>query len=681
MIRILLSLVMLFSLSCSEVESLDVTADMSPDSPLKINALTPLSTKGELVLEPKDMGSIGLYCALTGEYQWADTTTFSKLKDQRFYVTDDGEWLIDGNSEPWGYQSESDYYTFFAYSPYNEDTQGVTPRIVNGELLLDYIVPSNSIDQPDLMYAEPRKDIYADTENGVSLNFYHTLASVSFRVISLSDETITGIDLSGVVSDGTLSWDYESEQPEWSPGKVSGTSFSVEVGEYTPVEDSSAQVNTDRGYLMMIPQVLESDVEVTIAIEDADPRTLTIPAGTEWLAGYKYSYFIRFDGGNCDFIFGPDEISNCYIINPTPGEDTIVQIPIEERINDFWKNYDGSSKKIRSGTIGADLKAVLVWEDFEGKTFSFTYNIDDDDEGNMAAELVIPAQYQEGNFVFAIDEVDSDDRLWSWHLWFTDYNPDIIADANRYKIQPGVDMDYELGGYSGAVHRYADSGDVTVWSDIYSDKFIMDRNIGERNEFASDYGAGSVYYQFGRKDPFPGKGGLYDDGDTQPGSRLNSGFSFASSVVLNDDVFVSGTSASTNWCNDDGARDTTVLWNDKNLLVKGYTEGKSIFDPSPLGWRLPVKDTWSSFNGTGSTQAGDSDFKSVGKYNYYGYRIPTAYLDEALAKTDTLCCVWSANLNIPDTTLGECFFTSDDTVLAPHTLTVTYCLPVRAIEE
>lgn len=678
MIRIVLSLVMLFSLSCSEVESLDATIDMSPDSPLKINALTPFTTKGELVVEPKDMGSLGLYCALTGEYQWADTTTFSKLKDQRFYVTDDGEWLIDGDSEPWGYKSPDDYYTFFAYSPYNEDNQIVTPRIVDGELVIDYIVPSSSVDQPDLMYAVPRKDIYADTQNGVSLNFCHTLASVSFRVISLSDVTITGIDISGVVSDGTLSWDYESGQPEWSPGKVTDASFSVEVGEYTPVEDSSAQVNTDRGYLMMIPQVLESDVEVTISIKDADPRTLTIPAGTEWLAGYKYSYFIRFDGGDCDFIFGPDEISNCYIINPTPGEATIVQIPIEERINDFWKNYAGSGKKIKGGTKGTSLRAVLVWEDFAGENFSFTYDIDDDDEGNMFVELVIGAQYQEGNFVFAIEEVADDDCLWSWHLWFTDYNPDIIATANRYKIQAGVDMDYKLGGYSGAVHRYADSGDATVWSDIYKDKFIMDRNIGERNEYASDYGAGAVYYQFGRKDPFPGKGGLYSDGNSQPGSRLSTGFSFAYSMNFIEDVFVPGSGSSDNWCNDDGARDTTVLWNDKKLLLEGYVEGKSIFDPSPLGWRLPVKDTWSSFNGTGSKQVGNSDFTSVGKYSYYGYRDATNYGGLTGVK-DEVVYVWSANLY--SAANAYCLYITPEIVLAPYNISATYGFPVRAIEE
>ncbi len=677
MIRISLSLVMLFLLSCNDVDTLNVADNINPDSPLQIDASTVLSTKGELVYNPEDMGSVGLYCAMTGDEAWSSTTVFSKMADRRYYITEDDDWVIDGESEPWGYESYSDKYTFYAYSPYCKDTQGVTPSIVDGELIIKYIVPNSSIDQPDLMYAVPRKDIYAQVVGGtVSLNFVHTLSSVSFEVISISGDRITAIDITGAVSEGSLRWDYELEAPEWSLGDSTTASFSVEVDNYTLDDEEATQVNTERGYLMMIPQVLESGAKVTLTLDSGKVRTLSIPAGIEWEAGLKYNYTIQLDDDDCDFIFDSEQISNCYIINPTPDEVTIVQIPIEDRINDFWKNYAGSSNKIQAANTTDEYSVSTIWEDFDG-TFSYSYRIIDDADEKMAVELTIPAEFQVGNFVFGVNEVDDNVRLWSWHLWFTDYNPDAIAKANSSNIEAGVDREYTLSGYEGAVHRYKDSLSSTVWSDIYSDKFIMDRNIGERNEYAANYGAGTVYYQYGRKDPFPGSGAWYSDTKSQPGARLSSSFSFKQSVWFSHDILISGTSSSNNWCGEEAARFAICIWYDENIVKSGYTEGKSIFDPSPLGWRVPVSDTWSSFDGTGSTQDGASKTKSVGIYNYYGCRNPEK--DGALDQVDEVGYVWSATP--VDYANGYCLYSSASSVIAPQSIVAPYCLPVRAIQE
>lgn len=679
MIRIFLSFVVLFSLACSDVGSLDrANNNLNPESPLEIFASTMSPTKGEVVEVADDMGSIGLYCALTGDNDWSSSTQFSKMVDRRFYITNDGDWEIDGESEPWGYESLSDKYTFFAYSPYCKDTQGVTPSIEDGELTINYIVPNNSIDQPDLMYALPRKDIYAQVMGGVSLTFYHALTCVSFGVVSTTGEKITSIDITGVLSKGSLKWDYDSNSPQWSFVDSTTDSFSVEVDDYTLDDDNSAQVNTDRGYLMMIPQTLTNGAEVTLTLDSGEEKSLIIPAGSEWKAGAKLNYIINLDDG--DFIFDSDEISNCYIINPTPGIETIVQIPIEDRINDFWKNYSGDNKKkITATTTTDEFIVVRVWDDFDS-TFSFEYTVLDDKDDKMAVYLTIPAEFQEGNFVFAVEKYDDDnstDRVWSWHLWFTDYNPDAIAYANQGRIVDGADMEYTRTNYEGAVHRYKDGKNSTVWSDIYKDKFIMDRNIGERNEYATNYGAGAVYYQFGRKDPFPGYGAKYSGTKTEPSARSSSGFSFSTSVELSHDFFISTSSSSDNWSIEEAARQWSCIWFDENISNTEYTVGKSIFDPSPLGWRVPVSDTWSYFNETGSTQDGSNVTKSVGIYNYYGFRNPN---DEAnLNQGGDVGYVWSANPTYSDT--ASCLFISDELVTSPFDVIMTYGLPIRAIQE
>lgn len=682
--RIVFAFFMLFLVACSKLESFEQGDTVTTESPIEIAVITPSQTKGSLVIEPKDMGSVGLYCAMTGSDKWSTTTKFSKLKNQRFYISGDSNWLIDGEPEPWGFEALNDKYTFFAYSPYSKDTQGVTPDIVDGELVIDYTVPANSIDQPDLMYAIPRKDIFAQVAGSVSLTFCHTLCSVSFGVIASTDTKINAIDITGVISSGVLRWNYSDNIPQWSLGDLSDDTLSVEVGKYTLDDDNSAQLNTDSSYLMMIPQQLTLGAKVILTLSNGKQKTLKIPSGSEWKAGEIYNYVIRLDDVDCDFLFTSSQLSNCYIINPTVNEQTVVQIPIEDRINDFWKNYSSYGRnRIKKADSTDKFIVRVLWEDFDD-LLQFSYEILDDADENMAVRLTIPANFQKGNMVFAVEE-DSDaevnDILWSWHLWFTDYNPDEIANANLSKIEQGVDKEYKLSGYTGAVHRYADAANIAdsaaVWRGIYKDKFIMDRNIGARDEYAINFGAGSVYYEFGRKDPFPGNGAKYSSGATQPSIRSYSSFSFDESVDFAYDYFVSGSGSSDNWSDETAARVALYIWYDENILSSGYSEGKSIFDPSPLGWRIPVSDTWSSFNFSQKCQLDSTSVTSVGKYYYYGYRTPNKYNNFVEDKENGY--VWSANQFDSDS--AYCFSYSVSEASSPTKMALTYGFPVRAIQE
>ncbi|MFI3281202.1 MAG: fimbrillin family protein [Rikenellaceae bacterium] len=680
--RIILSLAMFLLMACNRVEPTDASSDLNPDLPLELSVSAHSSTRGELVESASDMGTIGLYCAHTGEKGWSSDADFSKLNNSRFYISDQAEWSIDGDPEPWGYETMSDKYTFFAYSPHTKNTQGVTTNIVDGELIINYQVPTNSADQPDLMYAKPCKDIFPQVITGVPLSFYHVLSSVSFGVTTKTNTKITAIDITGVANQGTLEWNYTDNTPTWDLGESISEHFSVEVDNYTLDEDNSAQVNTDRGYLMMIPQKLPSGAKVTLTLDNNEVMELTIPANSEWVAGNRYHYVINLDEGS--FIFDSSQISNCYIINPTPGEDTLVQIPIEDRINDFWLNYSGKNREeITSESSTLDYSVLLIWEDFDTK-LSFTSDIVYDADGKMAAQLTLPACYQEGNLFFAVQEEDEDGyktTLWSWHLWFTDYNPDAIAAANIYSIEAGADKAYERSGYEGKVHRYADvagaTDSVAVWSGIYKDKFIMDRNIGERDEYSADYGAGAVYYQFGRKDPLPGVGARDASGTYSTSMRNSSSIDFYLAVYYCYDYFYPKASVSYNWSDEDAARKGIYIWYDDTISSWGYTTGKSIFDPSPLGWRVPVICAWSNFHKTGSSQTNSDRDKSVGEYSMYGCRNPES--SGSLTDAQDIGYVWSANQY--DSESSYCLYITGTKVNAQKKIYVSYGLPIRAIQE
>lgn len=667
-------LALLVMSACNIEESNYVLDIPSAESPFEIYVSTSDFTKGELVEDPIDMGSIGLYCAMTGGEEWSSSTQFTKLNNRRFNVSDDGDWVIEGASETWGYEDVSDKYSFFAYSPHSDAAQGVSSTIRNGELVVKYIVPDSSINQPDLMFAVPRKNIFPQVAGGVSLSFVHALSCVSFGVISSLGIEITAIDISGVYGEGELQWDSLYNVPTWSLIGSKDDVFSVEIDDYTLDENNSAIANTGRGYLMMIPQQLSDGATVTLTLSSGETRILRIPDGYEWVAGKSYQYNVNLDDVEGSFIYDSSQISNCYIINAIVGDTAVIQIPIEDRINTFWYEYSGKTKiKIDEDTKVDDVLVEMVWEDFEGDV-DFCYKALRDSEGKMAVFMTISSEKQEGNFVFVVSVLDSDgdyETLWSWHLWFTDYNPDAIAKSNESNIFANKDTLYTADGYNGAVHRYTDCvGAVdseAVWSGIYKDKFIMDRNIGERDVPDETCGAGTIYYQYGCHVALPGVGAEYLSGSTVMPTKWVSGAEFYVTSFYYD-RFLYSYYEPYNWCTDSSARISNIIWYDKELLAEDYDEGKSIFDPSPLGWRIPVCYTWSNFTSA----------KSVGVYSNYGYRDAATY--GKLTNPGTEAYVWSANKS-ENYGYARCLYISDDETLPTKNMYYTTALPIRAIQE
>ncbi|MFR9589155.1 MAG: hypothetical protein SNF86_07085, partial [Rikenellaceae bacterium] len=111
-------------------------------------------------------------------------------------------------------------------------------------------------------------------------------------------------------------------------------------------------------------------------------------------------------------------------------------------------------------------------------------------------------------------------------------------------------------------------------------------------------GKGSLYYQFGRKDPFPaatatsgttsaawlGTGSSTWDITAAAYASAASGTKTTADGVNNPMLFYEGSSTYYNWCSE--AQDLTYLWNDTQAALASGK--KSIFDPSPAGWKLPT---------------------------------------------------------------------------------------------
>lgn len=255
-----------------------------------------------------------------------------------------------------------------------------------------------------------------------------------------------------------------------------------------------------------------------------------------------------------------DGTANCYIVTPgTTGR--------------FDARFKGNSTTEKVGEI-ADVR--LVWQDSKSLVTSLSY---DAGSGSITAATAA----RPGNALVAA--VDTDGKiLWSWHLWIIDYSPE-----NEYTTAPNA------------------SG--TTWT-------FMDRNLGATTTERGLFQNFGMIYQWGRKDPFPGaddytimnedytyevngEPALFDfDGNELPtiGSQARYHGTLDLSIA-NPTVFYAMTYKHTGELDEYGQEIVkndypSGDWTDKSNddFWGGESGKKTIYDPSPVGYKVPVSD-------------------------------------------------------------------------------------------
>ncbi|MDR2130585.1 MAG: fibrobacter succinogenes major paralogous domain-containing protein, partial [Odoribacteraceae bacterium] len=291
--------------------------------------------------------------------------------------------------------------------------------------------------------------------------------------------------------------------------------------------------------------------------------------------------------------------SNSYIINPLAGPvQATYGVPVF-RVNKFWSSVDGTNSN--AITPDTEWESEVIWQDKAGEGLI---------DFCESSGTVIPAgkyagkgennfyfspkdQNAAGNVLIGVKKKGTTEYLWSWHLWLTNYNPDAVASSWQEDV-------YSYAVPGGAVHRYFGGAWATA---AYIDKFIMDRNLGASGAVRADGIAKTrgLYYQFGRKEPFPAASvSLYDvSGTTVTAFAATSGdcivrvegrTALKTAVQRPYNFYYPG---SGDWVQSNPYPGNS--WNNPGWYTSEPKAGKSLFDPCPPGWRLPVDGTWSTF--------------------------------------------------------------------------------------
>jgi hypothetical protein len=276
--------------------------------------------------------------------------------------------------------------------------------------------------------------------------------------------------------------------------------------------------------------------------------------------------------------------SNSYLVTPSG-------LPLEINVNHvsramgnkpalladpgFLGNEWLSNAKFGNG----NYKVQVLWSDVNsfGTTTSVVQSAVLSGTGFHNAKItVIPGAASGNALIILYEEVGGtpgyqsaggDMIKWSWHIWST---PDKTA--------------IEAGAASA------------TW--------MMDRNLGAMSSAASatvatDRLATGLYYQWGRKDPFPAMNNSYSYQRKvyySPGIEAADKYNVASNGAPG---LASATNRPLNFLNRDDWYDSGVtnddLWGDGAGTAPSYvntTTHKSVYDPCPEGWKVPDVDIW-----------------------------------------------------------------------------------------
>lgn len=520
-----------------------------------------------------------------------------------------------------------DSLTFFGYSPRSSASNGlsISTNQQKGIPYVDYVMPTLASNQPDLLVANPLFNRVM-SQGGVNMGLNHALSGVGFTLRGDNNHVksigLTGLSVGGrLVMDGrAISWSNLSTPTT----EVYDAGINYDEGlQYTLAtavkKEEPILMKTD-GYLMVIPQTLTANTKIVIILEDNTRKELAINVATpSWTAGNKYVYNIVIQPDN--IIIDETSTSNCYNFNSSATRGVIYKFPAVTRVNEFWATapnggYNGADGDGYVALGNVETNAILddvtewygyvIWADFadfnkvtiKQKNEAGSYGVG----RNEKMEITFPKGNYSGNIVIGLKKKGGGNCLWSWHFWI---NPE------------------------GTVVQDVTLPDGTV---------VMDRNLGATTTTAGEVGNLGLQYQWGRKDAFLGSSSVSTTTQRNPttGSFANSAANAGTLLlsVYNPTTRYLASSTGTRDCINTGHLSGANGYNrwgatTANNDATPLSNNKTIFDPCPVGYRIPTTDvnrnfsgltttntTWSATNYGITYTAGNNFFPAAGYFNY-----------------------------------------------------------------
>ena len=413
-------------------------------------------------------------------------------------------------------------------------------------------------------------------------------------------------------------------------------------------------IDKDNGVIKVGDGVDSKENKEKYSITVTRPKTTTTWGGDETLrnATSKGSDTAPFDlstnGGeesqttaNCYVVSAPGTYSLPLVYGNAKknGSDNILSKPSQTNSTVFT-NYKGTA--ITSPEISNVRDCCLVWCD----AFYVIRDVKLSDDKQSLVFTVAKENLQQCNAIVAARD-GSGTIMWSWHIWITEHNI-----SETVKVQDwGTNgtsttyydmMKWPLGWVDGKTVTYVERYTEITFTQKESGSETATLVLKQEGEVLDYSDSGSTYYQWGRKDPIVAlknrnESGTDDNrpletGENKYGYKIDENTTTLEGGIKNPNIMYG------KW-DEDNQNTTWLTTSYKNLWdnsgsstsISQTTSTKTVYDPSPRGFKVPPAHAFSRFvKGNNKSQGGNEATGELnGSYKQDSVYIYNVYYNES----------------------------------------------------
>ena len=220
---------------------------------------------------------------------------------------------------------------------------------------------------------------------------------------------------------------------------------------------------------------------------------------------------------------------------------------------------------------------------------------------------VTAADIQSGNAVVAVTKGSGASKtvLWSWHLWFAPKDAlDKIKVTNHQNVNyyfTKEALGWKPTQWSGSTYSSARTVKVKVEQTVANNGTKAYTVINITQKPGSVKRGATTFYQFGRKDAFPGVAKADLASNSHFTENAGGNMSIENGIQHPDNFYTwspswnSAPPTGYSYYNLWSADNTTTGFNDNHVV-------KTVYDPSPVGFKMPASNAFTGFTANGQDE-------------------------------------------------------------------------------
>ena len=211
----------------------------------------------------------------------------------------------------------------------------------------------------------------------------------------------------------------------------------------------------------------------------------------------------------------------------------------------------------------------------------------------------------QNNAILAVEGEDG--IMWSWHIWTTN-DPALLSDAISVKNFMSYEYRffpmYCIGWVDAVNYPGREAVKIVLEQDESGNKITI--NVGQNDILGKSLGC---HYQWGRKDPMP---------TIQQPTGFNTvigGVTTLSGSIRNPGTFYGGTN--NDWLESGHYNNLwTGKFSDTGVVLQNENLIKTVYDPSPVGYKLPASSAFTGFTTNGQNASSSMYFNVEGEFDH-----------------------------------------------------------------